>query len=201
MRNKRSGRRLALLLAACVLSGAQEGCAVGKEAESTPEKETAVVEKEPEELTDAVRLELSDAGVTVDGCAAEERTADATELPAVYLSRDIIYYEDRDTYDSGNAYGEGGAWERHTAAEAAAHTVVNITQPGEYALTGSMSAGQIRVDLGEDASVDPDAVVTLVLDGVELTCGVAPAILFANVYECDNGWSTETAQSTVDTTG
>ena len=51
-----------------------------------------------------VRIVLSDTGITVDGAAASE-DADA----AVYLSHDIIYYEDRDAYDSGNPYGEGTA--------------------------------------------------------------------------------------------
>ena len=41
--------------------------------------------------------------------------------------------------------------------------------------------------------------VELILDGADITCTVAPAILFRNVYECDGGWNTETAQPTVDT--
>ena len=36
----------------------------------------------------------------------------------------------------------------HTAEEAAAHTVVHITQPGTYVLSGTLSAGQIAVDHG-----------------------------------------------------
>ena len=128
-------------------------------------------------------LTLSDDAVTLDGEPVGTDTA-----AAVYLSHDIIYYEDRDTYDSGNPYGEGMADERHTAAEAAAHTVVNITQPGAYRLTGSLSQGQIAVDLGEDAVTDPEAVVTLVLDNADITCTVAPAVIFYNVYECDESW-------------
>lgn len=117
----------------------------------------------------------------------------------VLLSHDIIYYEDRDSYDSGLPYGEGDADDRHTAEEAAAHTVVNITEPGAYRITGTLSAGQIRVDLGEDAYSDPNAVVELILDGANITCTVAPAILFLNVYECDGGWSAENASAAVDT--
>ena len=30
--------------------------------------------------------------------------------------------------------------------------------------------------------------VTLVLDGVDITCTVAPAVIFYNVYECDEAW-------------
>lgn len=131
----------------------------------------------------AVEIVLSDAGVTVDGAPASQ-TADS----AVYLAHDIICYEDRDTYDSGNPYGEGTAQERHSAQEAAAHTVVHITRPGTYRLSGTLSQGQIFVDLGEDAKTDPEAVVTLVLDGADVTCTAAPAVFFYRVYECDQDW-------------
>lgn len=136
------------------------------------------------------RITLSDSGITVDGGA---------ETPSVYTSQDIVYYEDRDTYDSGNPYGEGEDWEKHTAQESQSHTVVNITAPGAYRVSGTLSAGQLRVDLGEDACDDPEAVVELILNGASITCTVAPAILFQNVYECDGDWSEETASDQVDT--
>ena len=137
-------------------------------------------------------IQLSDSGVTVDGAPVEEQGS-------VYLSHDIVYYEDRTSYDSGHAYGEGEAWERHSAEEAAAHTVVNITAPGIYRLSGTLSRGQIRVDLGETAFDDPSAVVYLVLADAHITCTVAPAILFLNVYECDNQWKENTPTWDVDT--
>ena len=118
---------------------------------------------------------------------------------SVFGSDDIIYYEDRDTYESGNPYGEGTDADRHTAEEAEQHYVVNITEPGAYRITGKLSRGQIRVDLGEDAYDDPNAVVELILDNADITCTVAPAILFLNVYECDGDWSTDTAKADVDT--
>ena len=140
------------------------------------------------------RIELSDDGVLVNGEAAGEDPD-----MGVTLSHDIIYYEDRDAYESGNPYGEGGTADKHTAAEAAAHTVVNITAPGAYLVTGKLSAGQIRIDLGEDACDDPNAVVELILEDADITCTVAPAILFLNVYECDGNWSVDTAKPDVDT--
>ena len=136
-------------------------------------------------------LDGADFGITVGGQNVSE--------DSVFISNDIIYYEDMTAYPSGNPYGEGAAHERHSADEAAAHTVVNITQPGTYRISGSMEKGQIRVDLGEDAFENPEAVVTLILDGLDINCDVAPAILFLNVYECDNQWSVETASSNVDT--
>ncbi len=125
--------------------------------------------------------------------APEERlivlSDEGIQMPeGVHTANDIVYYEDRDAYDSGNPYGEGEGDERHSADEAAAHTVVHITQPGTYRITGKLSLGQIAVDLGEEAKRDPSAVVTLILDGMDITCTVAPAVIFYNVYECDTAW-------------
>jgi hypothetical protein len=118
---------------------------------------------------------------------------------SVFGSKDIVYYEDRESYESGNPYGEGEEWERHSQEEAERHTVINITAPGAYRVTGTLPAGQIRINLGEDAYEDPNAVVELILDGADITCTVAPAIVFQNVYECDGNWSTDTAKADVDT--
>jgi len=138
-------------------------------------------------------ITLSDDGILVD-------TLDSgADEDAVAVTHDIIYYEDREAYDSGNPYGEGTPKERHTAEEAAAHTVVNITQPGAYRINGKLSAGQIRVDLGENAYEDENAVVELILQNADITCTVAPAILFLNTYECDGNWSAEEAKPDVDT--
>ena len=117
----------------------------------------------------------------------------------VHVSRDIVYYEEKTEYESGNPYGEGESWEMHSAEEAAEHLVVCITEPGTYRVSGKLEKGQIRVDLGEDAAEDPHAVVNLILDGADITCTVAPAILFQNVYECDGDWSVDTAHPDVDT--
>ena len=63
------------------------------------------------------------------------------------------------------------------------HTVIRISAPGTYVLSGKLTPGQIAVDLGEQAKDDPNAVVTLILDGLDITCPSAPAIIFYNVYE------------------
>ena len=79
----------------------------------------------------------------------------------------------------------GGMAENAISAttEPEGHTLVRISAPGTYILSGKLDAGQIAVDLGQGAKDDPDAVVTLVLDGLDITCETAPAILFYNVYE------------------
>ncbi len=181
-----------VLLLLCVLAlsacgGTQDSGEKKEPEEEAPAQdlgeETPDVPTEPAGGPDEVSIVLSDAQVTVDGAAASQ-----TEGGAVYVSHDIIYYEDRDTYDSGNPYGEGTAQERHSVQEAEGHTVVNITQPGTYRLSGSLSQGQIFVDLGKDAKTDPQAVATLILDGADVTCTVAPAVFFYRVYECDQAW-------------
>ena len=136
----------------------------------------------PDELpSDAIIIDLSDSGITCDS-------------DAVYTANDIVYYES----GKGFTYGEGTEADAHSAEEAVTHTVVHITQPGTYALQGQLSKGQIAVDLGEDAEGDPNAVVTLILNGVDITCEVAPAVIFYNVYECGST-DTETASKDVDT--
>ena len=187
------------VLALCLLTGcgakeaAPETTAPTTVPETTETTETVVAEsKLPEDpaADDVTQITLSDTGITVDGTDAQN---------AVYTSHDIIYYEDKEAYESGNPYGEGEEWERHSAEEAAEHTVVNITAPGTYRIIGKLSKGQIRVDLGEGAYEDPDAVVELILNDLDITCTVAPAILFLNVYECDGDWSVDTAKPDVDT--
>ena len=148
------GKFLAVILAMALLAG----CAKG---EITPETTQPLRQAAGEFL--------------VNG-----ETVGTDPTAAVYAASDIIYYESGKDFK----YGEGTEKDAHTAQEAAAHTVVHITKPGTYRLSGTLSKGQVAVDLGEDAKKDPNAVVTLVLDGVDITCQVAPAVIFYNVYEC-----------------
>ncbi|MBQ7817828.1 MAG: carbohydrate-binding domain-containing protein [Oscillospiraceae bacterium] len=141
------------------------------------------------EHTDAVIIALRDNEITVDG-----NPASTDDTAAVYTANDIVYYESGKDF----TYGEGSEADAHTKEEAAAHTVVHITKPGTYSLSGKLSLGQIAVDLGSDAKKDPNAVVTLILNGVDITCQVAPAVIFYNVYECGND-DAETATKDVDT--
>ena len=138
---------------------------------------------------DGVQINLSDKKITVDG---KEVTNDSTQ--AVYTANDIVFYLAGQDF----TYGEGTEEDGHEKSEADTHTVVHITKPGRYVLSGELSAGQIAVDLGEDAESDPNAVVTLILNGVDITCTVAPAVIFYNVYECGVA-DEETATKDVDT--
>lgn len=137
--------------------------------------------------TNATQIILNDDGITVDGAAVSTDPA-----ASVYTANDIVYYESEKDF----TYGEGSEADAHTPQEAAAHTVVHITKPGVYSISGKLSLGQIAVDLGDDAKDDPNAVVTLVLNGMDITCQVAPGVIFYNVYECADA---EQASKDVDT--
>lgn len=168
---------LALFLTGCLSLGLLTACGAEASSEEAPLPEGTV------------SIQLSDNGITVDG---EKASSDDTD--AVYVAHDIVFYLE----GQGIAYGEGTEEDAHSQAEADAHTVVHISQPGTYVLSGTLSAGQVAVDLGEDAEEDPDAVVTLILNGVDITCSVAPAVIFYNVYECGSA-DADTAVKDVDT--
>ncbi len=165
---------LSLCLSLFLLTGVLVGCG------------NTASQNEPRQ---GIQIALSDDGITVNGQAAAN-----DEAQAVYIANDIVYYEAGHDF----TYGEGTADEAHSKEQAQAHTVVHITKPGQYVLSGTLSRGQIAVDLGPDADEDPEAVVTLVLNGVDIKCEVAPAVIFYNVYECGDK-DTESATKDVDT--
>lgn len=154
---------------------ALSGCGKTNEIQINGET-TDILQSETVIVTEGeTRISLSQDAVTVNG---EMLSADAQN--AVYGANDIIYYE------SGKdaSYGEGTESDAHTYEEASKHLVIHITESGTYRVSGKLENGQIFVDLGDDAKKDPEAVVTLILDNVDITCTVAPAIFFYNVYEC-----------------
>ena len=163
-------KTIAVMLAAVMLLGVLSACGA-----SDSENLMAQELDDSAETYEGTQIQLSDTEITVDG-EVVRTAADA----AVYVANDIVYYESGKDF----TYGEGEEKDSHTEEEANAHTVVHITKAGQYVLSGSLSKGQIAVDLGDGAEEDPNAVVTLVLNGVNITCDVAPAVIFYNVYEC-----------------
>lgn len=155
--------------------------------DNTENQVESQVETEQEEIKqqEVIKIELNDRKVTVNGNKSDER---------VYITNDIVYYES----DKDFQYGEGTEKDSHSKEEADEHVVVNIVEPGIYELSGTLSKGQVAVDLGEDAKENEEEVVTLILNNVDITCEVAPAIIIYNVYECGNT-DTETATKDVDT--
>ncbi len=164
-------RLSALCLSVFIVIGAFSGC--GKQ----------------DAFTEGSEIVLSDSGITVNG---EKATSDKSD--AVYIANDIVYYESGHDF----TYGDGSDDESHSKDEADAHTVVHISQAGTYILSGKLSKGQVAIDLGEDAEENPDATVNLILKNADITCEVAPAIIFYNVYECGSA-DAENATKDVDT--
>ncbi|MGN0334121.1 MAG: carbohydrate-binding domain-containing protein [Lachnospiraceae bacterium] len=161
------------------------GCGIAVCGCGTEETENVSKTENP----DTVAIHLADDGITVDGeIISSDKTSD------VYAANDIVFYlEGQDL-----TYGEGTEADAHSQEEADAHTVVHITRAGTYELSGRLSKGQVAVDLGENAKDDPEAVVTLILNNADITCEVAPAIIFYEVYECGDS-SAENAAKDVDT--
>ena len=161
------------LSVAALLAMAAAGSVCGEEATETKE----------------CLITLSDDQILVDD---SEISTDPSS--AVYAGAPIVYYQE----GQGELYGEGDAEDEHSAQEAAEHTVITITQPGTYRVTGSISRGQIAVDLGEEAEEEEAASVNLILDNADITCTAASAIVVCNAYECGSD-DTETASREVDT--
>lgn len=139
------------------------------------------------------------------------------ETPAIYIDHELYYYPSLDesgfslvNYDGEQEwayyYTDGvnndyifatlprlgdsiPTYMMHTEEEAAENKVLHITEAGTYILSGEWK-GQISIDLGDTDEVftDENQKVNIVLNGANITCTVAPGIVFKNVYECDNTW-------------
>lgn len=104
--------------------------------------------------SDAVRIQLSDSTITVDGQTISQDTTQA-----IYTTSEI------ETHDDVSA-----------ANKEVANTVVHITQAGTYQLSGTINDAQIRVTA-------PEQEVNLILDNVNMNCQTAPAILFEDAKD------------------
>lgn len=78
---------------------------------------------------------------------------------------------------SSNGEIEAYSTMTHTASEAYSNPVLHIVEGGVYRLKGTWS-GQVWIDVGDDSDV------AIILDGVNVTCTVAPAIVFRSAREC-----------------
>ena len=167
----------------------------------------------------------------VKDCPAEYYTGTEPGDEAVYIAHDIFYYPElpeeefvRVRYDGDDEWAYYYPTEEygdyifatlptlgnslpvsmmHSEDEAYQNAVLHITKAGSYRIEGEWH-GQIWIDLGDpdETFTDETAKVTLLLNGTDLTCTVAPAVVFYSVYECCNAWEEqETHSAMVDTTG
>lgn len=100
-------------------------------------------------------IALSDSGITIDGELASTDPADAVYVSAKTETHEGVSDELKDV----------------------ANTVVTIAAAGTYRLNGSLTDGQIVIAAPEDANV------RLILDGVEITCRTAPALLIESAAD------------------
>ena len=170
---------LTLTLLLTLFTGCGAAVSSAEEAASQSGSTAAELPETPQD--GSVAIVLSDEQITVDG-----EPVSSDESAAVYTANDIVFYPTGQDF----TFGEGETADAHEQSEADAHTVIHITRPGTYRLSGKLSAGQVAVDLGEEAQEDPD--------GVDITCTVAPGVIFYNVYECGSS-DAETASKDVDT--
>lgn len=150
-------------------------------------------------------------------CEEPYYTGTAPEADGVYIAHDIVYYPKiepslftKEKYDGETEwvthYTASGLEDyifstlpvlgsdlptdmMHDADEAYQNPVLHITKAGTYRLEGTWS-GQIWVDLAgeEDCFTNEAETATLILNGVDIECTVAPAVVFYDAYECDNAW-------------
>ena len=174
--------------------------------------------KEIEEFDYTWHVDPSTAHDEVKDCPAEYYTGTKPETDAAaYIAHDIYYYPELDEtlfqkvkYDDEEEYvyyytneeykdfifatlpilgNEIPTQMMHTEDEAYNNPVIHITQPGTYILEGKWH-GQILIDLGDtdETFSNEEAKVTIVLNGVEVTCDCAPSFIAYSAYECDNTW-------------
>ena len=109
------------------------------------------------------------------------RRSSTDETAAVYTAHDIVYYEAGRDF----TYGEGTEADEHTAGRGGGphggpHHPARHLRPQRHPLRRDRSPWT----WGRTRRTTRSAVVTLILNGVDITCTVAPAVIFYNVYEC-----------------
>lgn len=183
-------KHIYLLTSLTLIASFTFGCSTSKNESNntTPNATSSPIESESEGF-DGTLISLSDNEVQVNG-----ETASNDSNSPVYVDSNIVYYEE----DHDDTYGAGTETDAHSKEEAEQHTVVTITKPGTYKVSGQLSYGQIAIDLGENAKDNPEDVVTLILDNASINCTVAPGIIVYNAYECGDD-KVDSATKDVDT--
>ena len=118
-----------------------------------------------------------------DQSKIDENTLTTTPQSGVSIfdGENIIHYESEMATQTG--YGSTSENEMHTKADCNKEKLVKITEPGIYIVSGTLK-GQLAIDLS--ATSENTKIVTLVLNGVNIECSVAPGLIFYNANEIDS---------------
>ncbi len=198
-----------IIASLCGCTGAKDENAVSGENVITLSGNTAALDGEKIAEFDYTR--------SYDPSMAEPEYKGDSPSGDIYIAHDIIYYPkieesafSKENYDGETEWvtrftasgledyifstlpvlgNELPAQMMHTAKEAYDNPVLHITKAGSYTLTGNWQ-GQILIDLNgdEDCFDDESQKVTLILNGADIKCTVAPAVIFYDAFECDNTW-------------
>ena len=156
---KKSKMFFGLLLAAVILSSCVSGSSVEGDTNTTQAGENSEVAETngtaTEKNTDETQIIMSDTGITVNGTAISEN-----QNQAIYVSKKI---------ETHSEVADG--------LENVENTVITITQSGTYRFSGVINDAQIAVKASDNDSVN------IILDGVDITCRTAPALLIYSAYE------------------
>lgn len=182
------------------------------------EDEATIDNEKIQEFDYTWHVDLNEFHEDVNNAPAEYFTGEkSSDDLSIYIDHELYYYPKLDiskyikvNYDGENEwayYYEDGVNDDYIFAtlpcfensnspietmmfdetEASNNKVLHIKQAGTYILQGKWN-GQINIDLGEESFNDETQKVTVILNGTDITCTVAPAIIFENAYECDNTW-------------
>ena len=138
-----------------------------------------------EEYSGAYNLILDDEKSTIDG---EILTSDPIKGVSIKAGENIVHYESE--YANVEGYGESTSQsEWHTKEECNKEKLVEITEPGTYIVSGKLN-GQLSISIPDadenaDDNTKKERYAKLILKNVDITCNVAPALIFYKAYEID----------------
>ena len=208
-------RKITALMAAAVIAASLCGCAVS--GESAEKGENVITLSGNTAAIDGEKIAEFDYTRSYDPSMTEPEYTGDSPYGDIYIAHDIVYYPEieesafsKENYDGETEWvtrftasgledyifstlpllgNELPTQMMHTAKEAYDNPVLHITKAGSYTLTGDWQ-GQILVDLNgdEDCFDDESQKVTLILNGADIKCTVAPAVIFYDAFECDNTW-------------
>lgn len=127
----------------------------------------------------AHRLVLKDGESKIDG---ELLTDTPNKGVSIHDGENIVHYEKE--YAEISGYGEATEEsEKHSKEDCNKEKLVKISQSGTYIVSGTLN-GQLAIELS--SKTDNTQTVTLVLNGININCNVAPGLIFYKAYEIDS---------------